>query len=358
MTRFNRYLAWLGLGILTAALIVACDRAPNLSEGDRVASGAAEPCRVIEHVMGKTEICGQPQKIAILSPRFLDLMLTLGVQPAALTQTVGNSGFGIFDAPTDQIPYLGKRLTSTPIELGTRSEPSLERLKSLQPDLILGEQWQTAGYDLMSQIAPTLLFDDVEEGNGFRYWQNDIAEIARALGREEDVEKLRVKYAEQIAQARDTLKPVLEAYPRVFLVTSNVEMDRIKSGNQTSLARLLEEIGFEIVQPPGGENQTVPLSWEIIPSIKSDLMVVASWDGDLTLNPEDSLPQASMRKRWAQNPLLKALPVSEQGRVVFVDYYISGGPMRGPLTDQILLESLPDLLLPTLAGALEVQPGA
>ncbi|MEM9772320.1 MAG: ABC transporter substrate-binding protein, partial [Cyanobacteria bacterium P01_D01_bin.73] len=240
--------------------------------------------------------------------------------------------------------------TSTPIELGTRREPSLERLKSLQPDLILGEQWQTIGYDLMSQIAPTLLLNDDVKGDGFHYWQNDIEEIAKALGQEEGVDRLQAKHTEQIARARETLKPVLEAYPRVFLVTSNVEMDRIKSGNQTSLARLLEEIGFEIVQPPGGENQTVPLSWEIIPSIESDLMVVASWDNDLTLNPEESIPQASMRKQWEQNPLLRALPVSKEGRVFFVDYYISGGPMRGPLTDQILLESLPDLLLPILAG--------
>ncbi|VEP13004.1 hypothetical protein H1P_1770011 [Hyella patelloides LEGE 07179] len=52
-----------------------------------------------------------------------------------------------------------------------------------------------------------------------------------------------------------------------------------------------------------------------------------------------------LEKKWAQKPLLKSMPVFQQGRVFFVDSYLWSGHTRGPLTDQLILEALPDLLL-------------
>ncbi|MEL6437954.1 MAG: iron-siderophore ABC transporter substrate-binding protein [Cyanobacteria bacterium J06621_8] len=364
MIKLRRYISFILLVICAVIFIVACDRAAylkgnpsfNSSESANTVSSNSESCRLVKHAIGKTEVCGQPQKVAVISPRILDSILALGVQPAAVAQNV-NSNVKIFDNPREQIPYTGKRITTEPIGLGSRTTPSLERLQLLQPDLIFGEHWQTGQYDLMNQIAPTFLFDDRKNPNDFSYWKNDITKIAKALGREDKVKELLVKHEARMTQAQKALQPVLEKYPRIFFVTSNVEMTQTKSGNRTVLARLLEEIGFEIVHPPGTAGRsTVPLSWEIIPTIESDLMVVAAWDGDLALNPEESTPQASIRKRWAQNPLLSSLPVFQEGRVVFVDYYISGGPARGPLSDQIILEALPDLLLPILEESKKVEP--
>lgn len=365
MIRLRRWLFWLGLGLCTVALIVACDRTTYqegnrtaYQEGNRVSNssdnssaGTSESCRLVEHEIGETEVCGQPQNVAVISPHILDSMLALGVQPAAFAQAV-SPGIKIFDNPIEQIPYIGKWVTTQPIGLGSRNMPSLERLKLLQPDLILGESWQKSSYDILNKIAPTLLFDDHSDPNIVGSWQQDITEIAQALGREEQVEDLLAKNKAQIAQVQESLQPLIDAYPRVFFLTSNVRMTKIKSGSDTSLARLLGEMGFEIVLPPSDTGtKSVSLSMEVVPSIDSDFMIVAAWDNDLALNPEESTPQSSIQAQWAKNPLLSSMPLYQQGRMVFVDYYLSGGVSRGPLSDQVILESLPDLLLPIIKEA-------
>lgn len=39
------------------------------------------------------------------------------------------------------------------------------------------------------------------------------------------------------------------------------------------------------------------------------------------------------------------MQIFQQGRVFFVDFYLWGSVTRGPLTDRLILEALPDLLL-------------
>ncbi|MEN8444323.1 MAG: ABC transporter substrate-binding protein [Cyanobacteria bacterium J06555_13] len=346
MCQIYQSIRFILIALSATLLVVACQPAAVDQP-----TGVTADCRIVNHELGETQICGQPQKVAVISPRILDSMLALGVQPTAFAQAV-RPGIEVFDNPTEQIPYIGKWVTTQPIGLGSRNTPSLERLKQLQPDLIMGEPWQSGFSKVMNQIAPTLFFNDAQDPNEIGSWQQDITEIARALGKEEAVNDVLAQHEAQIARARAALQPVLKAYPRISLITANVEMTQLKSGFDTSLARLLEEIGFEVLLPPGYTgNSSIALSWEIIPSIDSDLMIVAAWDSDLALNPEDSTPQNSMRDQWAQNPLLNSMPTFQQGRVIFVDYYLSGGVTRGPLSDQVILESLPDLLLRTVKAA-------
>ncbi|MGV2830211.1 hypothetical protein [Myxosarcina sp. GI1(2024)] len=70
-----------------------------------------------------------------------------------------------------------------------------------------------------------------------------------------------------------------------------------------------------------------------------------TWSDDLALNPEDPMPENTMQEKWAQKPILNSMPVFQQGRVFFVDYYLWSGVTRGPLSDKLILEALPDLLL-------------
>lgn len=49
------------------------------------------------------------------------------------------------------------------------------------------------------------------------------------------------------------------------------------------------------------------------------------------------------------------MPAFQQGRVFFVDYYLWSGVMRGPLSDKLILEALPDLLLSSVERAEETK---
>ena len=225
--------------------------------------------------------------------------------------------------------------------LGDRRNPSLERLTLVKPDIIIGEKWLSKEeYPFLTQIAPTLLFSDMGS-DGQQSWQEDIEGIAQALDKTDRVKELLAGFTKQIAQTKAALQPVLQKYPRIFLMTSNLTTYADSSPKSTT-GRLLREIGFEIVRPKGIEDDT-KISWEIIPQIETDIILVLSWSDDSFDNPE-----AILRQKWASNSLLNSMPVFQQGRVYFVDYQLWGSNIRGPLTDRLILEALPDLLLDSI----------
>lgn len=265
-------------------------------------------------------------------------MLALGVQPAAYAESI-DLEIQTYNNPQEQIPYLGQWVTTQPIGIGDRKSPSLERLTMIQPDLIIGEYFNNKDeYSFLAQIAPTVLFSDSHRANELQSWQQDIQGIAKALGKQAQAEELLKAFDLPIAQARTALQPVLQKYPRVFLISSNLTT-HVYSQPESTTARLLKEIGFEIVQPEETKGDR-EISQEILSQIKTDLIIVLSYSDDSFDNWEDKV-----RKKWAQNPLLNSMLVSQKGRVYFVNHYLWGSHTRGPLTDQLILEALPDLLL-------------
>lgn len=350
--QIRRPICFLLLVLSSALLIVACQtspmkQSPNAS-GPKTA--AASNCRIVEHEVGETEVCGQPQKVAALSPHILDSILALGVQPAGLAQNV-NPEVQTYGNSTEQIPYLGQWVTTKPMALGSVGSPSIERLTRLQPELILGEGIAHEDeYPLLTQIAPTLIFSDFKNPDEVQSWQQDIEGIAQALGREAQVEELIAKHNAQITQTRAALHSVLKAYPRVFIVSANLTATELESQPESNVGRLLQEIGFEIVRPAGSLDNRAIISWESLPHVETDLMIVMSWSDDLALNPENAMPENIMKGKWSQNPLFASMSVFQKGRVFFVDYYLWSGVSRGPLSDRLILEALPDLLLGSVKG--------
>ena len=341
--QIHRVARFLLLTLSLSLLIIACQKSSVEQPTATAPTTTASDCRSIEHEMGVTEVCGQPEKVAALTPHILDSILSLGVQPAAYAE-VADFKIQTYDNPTEQIPYIGQWVTTKPIGLGDRSSPSLERLTQLQPDLILGADWQRDKYSLLSQIAPTLLFSDEKDPNKIQSWEQDIEGIAQALGREAQAKKLLTAHDEQIAQVREALQPVLQVYPRVFVLGFNSGATQIASEPESTIGRLLQEIGFEIVRPSGFLDDRAAISFEVIPQIETDLIIVLSWDDNLSLNPEQAMPEVAMQQKWAQNPLLNSMSIFQQGRVFFVDNYLWSGVIRGPLSDKLILEALPDLL--------------
>lgn len=77
------FLRWnfLLLGILACVWVTACT-SPTTSLNQ--ANSGSVDCRMVEHELGETEICGQPEQVAVLSPHILDVVLALGAQPVPM----------------------------------------------------------------------------------------------------------------------------------------------------------------------------------------------------------------------------------------------------------------------------------
>ncbi|NEQ82596.1 MAG: ABC transporter substrate-binding protein, partial [Moorea sp. SIO2I5] len=189
------------LGIITSFLTVACTgkTANNLTHQQNQSathpSESPTECKTIQHDLGQTEICGQPQKVVVLGANMLELMLSLEMQPIGYADLFALP-YREFDQPGQQIPYLGERVTNQPSNVGTLVKPSLEAIAKLKPDLILGSiRGNQDKYALLSQIAPTLLLTYAPD-NG---WQHNLRVIANVLERSEQTQKVITAHDQRLA---------------------------------------------------------------------------------------------------------------------------------------------------------------
>jgi iron-siderophore transport system substrate-binding protein len=136
--------------------------------------------RSITHAMGSTEVPVNPQRVVVLDTDKLDTALSLGIVPVGAARA---------DATTGWPAYLGDKV-STIKEVGVLTEPDLEGINALKPDLILGSKFrQEKFYDELSAIAPTVFTERV----GITWKENFLLD-GQALGKEQQARDLLATY--------------------------------------------------------------------------------------------------------------------------------------------------------------------
>lgn len=172
---------------LTAVLVAAL-AACGGAEGPATPDVAAP--RTVEHARGATAVPADPQRVVVLEPVQLDTAVGLGVVPV---------GAALLSQATGVPAYLGAAAADVEF-VGTVTEPSLEAIAALGPDLILGtESRHAALYDQLSVIAPTVYM-----ANQADPWQDNVALVARALGAEPEAQGLIDRYRERCAEVAQT----------------------------------------------------------------------------------------------------------------------------------------------------------
>lgn len=342
-SRFSLYRSTLVI-FLTALMIIACNLDPN-------STMQGTDCRDISHAMGTTEVCGTPENIVVLGDHSLDLLLSLGEQPDGFASVISLHNGDVFDRPSEQIPYLGQFVTTEPVNLGIASQPSLEVLTQLQPELIVGEVARSRkDYQLLSQIAPTLLWHRRYQPG---QWQQNLRSLAQALGKESKAEAALAEVQQQIAITRESLRPVTSTSPQVLIVGAN----RLASGEMHAVTRhsflgeLMEELGFELVAP---KNSThfAPLSLEALSQLNdADYIFVLGYNFDGALraqatNPDRIVQQqtSSIQQDWANNAITQSLSATKANRVYFAPYLLWDG-LNGPIGIKLTLADLRQSLL-------------
>jgi len=305
------------LVVLTSILITACQG--DIIDNPNLESNVPQStdCRVVEHAVGKTKICGKPKKIAVLEPKMLSLMLALDVQPAAYADAYLVNA-PQFDNPSQQIPYLGKYVTSQPINLGDRSSPSLEALTLLKPDLILGLNYQDN--QLFSAIAPTVFIDNEQN------WQESIKIVAKALDSQKNIPSIITSQQQQLAKVRAQLESLVSTHPRVLNIVCSQLMDYMP----------------DIERKPGLRPQ---ITLETLAQLDADIVIVNTWVDNWNGKSTYTVPLKELKQKWAKNPLLHNSQAWKEGRVYFVDYTLWGNVIGAPIANALILEQLPSLLL-------------
>ncbi|ABW28386.1 ABC transporter substrate-binding protein [Acaryochloris marina] len=330
--------------VMLSGSLLACQR----TEPSKNSPSSAEfgSCRTITHEQGKTEICRQPQRIVVLGPYLLEQVLALGAQPVGYADHL-TLHQGDYKKPSEQIPYLGNRVKTQPVNVGLAYQPSVEAILKAQPDLILAPDLATNQYQALTQIAPTLSFK-IEGG------KTNLQAIAQALDRRDRAQQLVAQNKQQLQAAQTTFQPVVADHPKVLALSSaDAQSFTLISHTNSFCGSFLKDLGFQLVYPKGLKPQDLEasqhptLSIETLPQLNAaNSIILFGYD----FNPKDSGTEFSnqqlqpIKQAWQQNAIAQSLKASKSGRVYFVPAYLCLG-LPGPIGTELYLNELKQQLL-------------
>jgi iron complex transport system substrate-binding protein len=136
----------------------------------------AQACKgqSITHALGQTCVTGVPRRVVVLEWAYAEAVLALGVQPVGMANIKGYSEWV-------RIPV---SLSASVEDVGTRQQPSLEKIRALKPDLIITARLRAAqNYAQLSAIAPTLAFDAYSSESQYGEMRSTFSQIGAVLGR-------------------------------------------------------------------------------------------------------------------------------------------------------------------------------
>lgn len=240
---------------VAAVILAACG-----TGGAGPTGGDADASRTVAHARGETQVPASPQRVVVLEPVQLDTVVALGMRPV---------GAAVLNEAAGVPAYLGAESASIET-VGTVSEPSLEAIAALRPDLVLGtESRHAALYEQLSAIAPTVFIADHADP-----WPDNVRSVGRALGAEAGAQALLDRYqarCAEVAQEHGTAGMTAQLIrPRDGLLTLY--------GPTSFAGSTLECAGFTTPARDWEQSISVDLSPELVLEAQADHVFVTAAD--------------------------------------------------------------------------------
>lgn len=271
--------------------------------------------RSVRHAMGESCVPDVPRRVVVLDTGEIDNALALGAP--------------VVGAPVGDIEkyqaYLTPQLDGI-ADIGTISEPSLEAILSVRPDLILGSrQRYEAVYDELSAIAPTVFTESLRVP-----WQDNFVLHAEAMGLEYKAEELMADYENRVAEVRNAIGDNLG--------NTTISIIRFRPG-QVRLYLKSSYIGFILqdvgLPRPEGQDRDVfssEISLEQARDVDADYIFITGYARD-----------DSEMANFLESPLWRTLEGVKNGRAIDVndDTWIAALAIQGA---NMVLDDLERLL--------------
>lgn len=284
------------IGLLAAAL-AACGKTVDTSaESSATAAPSASPDQqqsgkiTVQDAAGTLELAKKPERIVAMEFSFTDTLVTLGVKPVGVADD-GNSKL-LMDAVISQ---LGDYKS-----VGSRYEPNIELISSLQPDLIIVDlNKHKNAIPQLKAIAPVLVLDDFQAD--YNQMLKNYAIIAQAVGKEEEGKKRLAEHQTKI----DALKAKIKTKDlRVLPAVVNVKgffghSDHSYTGSYMAM------LGF--TDPVKNEASYPQLTLEQLAEANPQVMFLMP------------IEKENIEKQWASNPLWGKIEAVANNKVFYVE---------------------------------------
>lgn len=223
----------------------------------------------IDHVFGTTEIKEEPERIVTLGVTDADIVLALGEVP------VGNTGYVFFENGLG--PWTEDLVKDSELaRIESDSEPNLEQIASLEPDIIIGVSpgFDSDVYEQLSAIAPVV----ARPSDSAAYivpCEEATNSVAKSMGKVEEGEQLNAEVEELVAAAREE-HPEFEGKVGVSVLPNQDKYGAFLPGD--ARGQFLETLGFavaeEILEQDTGESFFVEVAKENVEALDGDLLLV------------------------------------------------------------------------------------
>ncbi|MGL6101701.1 MAG: ABC transporter substrate-binding protein, partial [Exiguobacterium acetylicum] len=278
--RRKTWMTALTLLVLSSLMLAACSSQAEQSN---------EKTRTITHEAGKTKVPEKPKKVVALEFSFVDALDELGITPVGIAQ----------ENKTDVSGLLGKDIEFT--EVGTRQQPNLEVISSLQPDLIIGDFNRHKGiYKQLQEIAPTIIL----KSRNATYEENidSFKTIAEAVSKTKQMDDRLALHEERLQAAKKKVDPKDDRKVMVGVFRA----DSLTAHGETSFdGELLEKIGIENAVTKTAD-----------PTVTITLEQMVKWDPDVIFMAE---ADPKLLKEWKDNPLWNQITAVKNGEVYEVN---------------------------------------
>ena len=283
--------------IATIAVLAACGNAEeketNSASADKETT--TSETRVIEHVLGTTTIEGTPKKIVTLYQGATDTILEFGVKPVGVVESWAEQPmYDYIKSDLEGVTYVG-----------LETQPNLEEIAALKPDLIIATQVRHEEiYEQLSQIAPTVVnttLYDIRETTNL---------IGQAIGQEDQAKKLISEWENRVADFKEKIA-TNENYPFSVAVT-NYREDHARIYVQGFAGSILTELGFKEPKNLQGQNLDI---------VKlNDKETISQMNADVIFQfMEDNAAVKNTYKEWSEHPLYLSLDAVKNEQVFTVN---------------------------------------
>lgn len=310
----------LGSLAVTATLLVGCG-SEDENRAAAPATGASEP-RTVEHPLGSTTIPSRPERIVALGDYSdLDNLLSVGALPVS---------YGFSNSWEKGVSPWQRSAGAPDLETFTGGEPNLELLAGLQPDLIVGMDWNIGElYDRLSSLAPTVALSESLP------WRDALALTGRATWTDDAATDALAATEDLIAAQAERLAPLAG---RTVMVGSAFGDQLYLQGKGSPFSQLAADLGLTFRD--GGDEPLVQLSLERTDKLQP-AEVLLSFATDV-----------GGTRAIERSPLFTGLPAVEAGayEALPTDIVVSVAGGLTPVSAAWGLPRLADALLRCAAG--------
>ncbi|WP_421847338.1 Fe(3+) dicitrate ABC transporter substrate-binding protein [Marinomonas sp.] len=231
----------------------------------------------IQDERGIFTLSAEPKRIVVLELSFVDALAVVGISPVGIADD---------NDPNILLPDVKARLNPW-TSLGMRSQPSMENIADLHPDLIIADfERHAAAYDSLARIAPTLLL----KSRGETYKENleAAAKIGVIVNKNAEMQQRIKQHRAIMAAYRQSFAEKKDLGSVQFAIASARGM--WLHGPNSYAGSVLTELGF--ISPIKEQLDTpyIPASLELLLQVNPDWLLMGVYGDKTVLDDWRSVP--------------------------------------------------------------------